>query len=58
MKSVSKKTSEVINTGFPIVAIGGAEGSIPALEEMLQHLPAKTGMIYLFFYAGNDTDLD
>ena len=36
------------NHDFPIVAIGASAGGLEAMMELLKHLPADTGMAYIF----------
>ncbi len=42
-----RRTSSRRSTAFPIVGIGASAGGLEAFTELLQHLPADTGMAYV-----------
>ncbi len=49
MKGVEiKNTAEKKRKSFPVVAIGASAGGIEAITELLKHLPAATGMTYVY----------
>ncbi len=53
MKSTSNKKTlpekkEVKENSFPIVAIGASAGGLEAMMELLKHLPANTGMAFIY----------
>src|SRR5437870_3661553 len=48
MKSVPPKKSDRTLMSFPIVAIGASAGGAQSFQEMLYHLPANTGMAYVY----------
>ena len=48
MKNDSPKKRSKKNLSFPIVAIGASTGGTRSFREMLEHLPAHTGMAYIY----------
>lgn len=53
MKANSTKTKSpakaiVKENTFPVVAIGASAGGLEAMMELLQHIPADTGMAYIY----------
>ena len=50
MKSekTSKSTGKTQNKPFLIVAIGASAGGLEAVTELLKHLPANTGMAFIY----------
>ena len=45
-KSATKKVAK--ENSFPVVAIGASAGGLEAMMELLKHLPANTGMAYIY----------
>lgn len=44
---IDKNPSPSANVSFPIVGIGASAGGLEALEQFLQHVPAKSGMAFI-----------
>lgn len=42
---------------FPIVGIGGGAGSLTALEQFFKHMPAQSGMAFVFVFHQDDDDM-
>ncbi len=47
-KSAKPKALPASKNNFPIVAIGASAGGLEAMMELLQHLPADTGMAFIY----------
>lgn len=45
------------NTLFPIVGIGGGKGSLTALEQFFKHMPAQSGMGFVFVFHQDAADM-
>jgi two-component system, chemotaxis family, CheB/CheR fusion protein len=56
--SVSQLAMPVNATTFPIVALGFSESSVPALSELLAHLPAQSGISFVLLSHGGAKDSD
>jgi len=48
VKSTKPKAPFTSKDKFPIVAIGASAGGLEAMMELLQHLPADTGMAFIY----------
>jgi len=46
-RSPAKAGVEARQPGFPVVGIGASAGGLEALEELLDHMPAQTGMAFV-----------
>ena len=46
--SVQNNTNQEIKKDFPIVGIGASAGGLQAVTELLENLPADTGMAYIY----------
>jgi two-component system CheB/CheR fusion protein len=47
-KKKSADRAEVSEPSFPVVAIGASAGGLEAMIELLKHLPADTGMAFIY----------
>ena len=47
-KKKSPKKADAKESSFPVVAIGASAGGLEAMMELLKHLPADTGMAFIY----------
>lgn len=48
LKTTASNSDTVAQNNFPIVAIGASAGGLEAMMELLNHLPADTGMAFIY----------
>jgi two-component system CheB/CheR fusion protein len=61
IKDTEKEPFKERQKPFPIVAIGASAGGLAAISELLENLPADTGMAYVYIQHLNpdhDSSLD
>ncbi len=47
-REASQQSEEKLGSEFPVVAVGASAGGLEAFTRLLQHLPADTGMAFVF----------